>query len=450
MRSAEPNDRQRVAEMNDSATSPSLYRGAHTLWRLLPVKARRRAFAITASLLCPRPTPASETELGAITVAGFLRSTTSLGEGARLCLTALSEAGYEVRFVDVGAGFGQTDYPDARFPGSPAAPGGGPLIIHANPQMLPLAYLTVGRRLLRGKYIIGYFVWELATIPRAWQKMLDLVHEIWVPSEFSKQAFTRATNKPVHVVPHPLAAGDRLKLNNRAQRFTRDQFRIPSRAFAALAMQHMGSTLSRKNMIGTIRAFKQAFGSAADRVLVLKLADMDQWPKAATRIRNEIGSATNIMLLEGKLSTEEMLGLIGCCDSILSLHRAEGFGMVLAEAMLLGKAVIATRWSGNLEFMTDENSALINYSLVPVFDEDAHLYVDKNLRWAEPDIMDAAAWLRRLASDPELRRSIGDRARRDVAGALGTNCYHIRVQKLLARNYSVDGRAREARIAAHR
>jgi len=428
--------------MNDRAitlrpTLPNIYRGAHALWRLLPVEARRRAFNVTARLLCPRPTPDAETRPGAITVAGCLRSTTSLGEGARLCLTALSDAGYEVRFVDVGGGFGQSDYPDARFPGLPGAPGGGMLIIHVNPHMLPLAYITMGRRLLREKYVVGYFVWELATIPLAWQKLLDLVHEIWVPSEFSKQAFVRATDKPVHVVPHPHAVSDRLKLSKSAQRFTREQFKIPAGAFAALAMQHMGSTLSRKNMIGTIRAFKQAFGTGSNRILVLKLADMDQWPEAAARIRNEIGRATNIMVLEGKLSTEEILGLIWCCDTVLSLHRAEGFGMVLADAMLLGKPVIATRWSGNLDFMTEENSAMVDYSLVPVFDEDARLYVDKNLCWAEPDIMDAAAWLRRLASDPELGRSIGNRARHDIAGALSTECYHARVRKLLARHYSV-------------
>jgi len=427
--------------MNDGTTAPrrglpGLYRGAHALWRLLPVEARRRAFMIAARLSSPRPTPALETLPGTITVAGFLRSTTGLGAAARLCLTALSEAGYDVRFVDIGAAFGQSDYPDARLPGLPAGPGGGVVLVHANPHMLPLAYMTIGRSVLRGKHVIGCFVWELAAIPRAWQGMLDLVHEIWAPSEFTRRAFACATDKPVQVVPYPVAVGDRLRLSESAERFTRDQLGIPEGAFTALSMQHMGSTLGRKNLIGAIRAFKQAFGAAADRVLVLKLADMDQWPEAAARIRNEIGSAPNIMVLEGKLSTEEILGLIWCCDSVLSLHRAEGFGLVLAEAMLLGKPVIATRWSGNLEFMTDENSVLIDCSLVSAFDEDAHLYVDKNQRWAEPDVAAASAWLRRLASDPELRRRIGDRARRDVAAALGADHYRMRVRELLAPHYS--------------
>jgi glycosyltransferase involved in cell wall biosynthesis len=128
----------------------------------------------------------------------------------------------------------------------------------------------------------------------------------------------------------------------------------------------------------------------------------------------EIGQASNIRIIDVKLPTEDMAALINCSDVVISLHRSEGFGLVLAEAMLLGKPVVATGWSGNMDFMDSGNAALVDYTLVPAVDEQG-VYTMTDQQWAEPDVAQAAAWLRVLKDDAGLRRKIGMVAARDAA-----------------------------------
>jgi glycosyltransferase involved in cell wall biosynthesis len=131
------------------------------------------------------------------------------------------------------------------------------------------------------------------------------------------------------------------------------------------------------------------------------------------------------------LPPADMSGLMAAVDIVLSLHRSEGFGLVPAEAMQLGKPVVATGWSGNMDFMNAGNSAPVAYTMVPVQDPYDGAFVADGQLWAEADVDDAANWLRRLAADPELRRRMGDAARADIAKQLSPQSVAQTVAKLL-------------------
>jgi glycosyltransferase involved in cell wall biosynthesis len=151
-------------------------------------------------------------------------------------------------------------------------------------------------------------------------------------------------------------------------------------------------------------------------VLAIKLIDNGAlW--ARRELDAAIAGAGNIRLIEGMLPEAEMAGLMAAADIVISLHRSEGFGLVPAQAMALGKPVVATAWSGNLEFMNRHNSALVSYSLIPVHDPEGAFQAD-NQMWADANVEEAAAWLRRLANDADLRARLGAAAAKDVAAQL--------------------------------
>ena len=179
---------------------------------------------------------------------------------------------------------------------------------------------------------------------------------------------------------------------------------------------HLGSAFSRKNPLAAIAAFRKAFDDAPNRVLAIKLIDNGaQW--ARRELDAAIAGATNIRLVEGMLPEADMAGLMAAADIVISLHRSEGFGLVPAQAMALGKPVIATAWSGNLDFMHNDNSALVSYSLVPVHDPEGAFQSD-NQSWADANVDEAVEWLRRLAADADLRARIGEAAAKDIAAQL--------------------------------
>jgi len=340
---------------------------------------------------------------GPVTIAGFLSSTVGLGQGARLALSAFRELGYEVTFIDIGdflywhknisVNLGERASPDE----------GGVVIFHLNPPELSMVLPILGRRLIRHKKIIGCWAWELDEVPRNWIPGFKLIDEIWVPSKFVASAISRSSDVPLRVIHHPVR---RPVASSRV----RSDFGIAESAFVALTMFDMRSSAERKNPIGAIRAFRMAFGDRSDAILIVKIGNPREAPSVMSRIESEISGSSNIKLMFDKLSQEDHASLMKCSDVIISLHRSEGFGLVMAEAMLLGKPVIATAYSANMDFMDSRSAVLINYNLIAVNDPQG-IYLGGNIFWADPDIGEAAQWLHRLASDPSLCRSIGEQAR---------------------------------------
>lgn len=365
-----------------------------------------------ATLIVARRLPCK----GSVVVAGLFRSVVGIGGGARLCLASLRDLHIHTSAIDITPLLHPHERLGTEFVRSSMDAGGGVLVVHINPPEFPITLLAIGRRALRHKRIVGYWHYELPDVPKSWRTSFLLVDEIWVPSHFVAEAVARHTTSPVYVVPHPVRRPIPSQLD-------REAFGIPSNSFVYLCAFDVRSGYVRKNPCGIIRAFKRIFETSQDATLVLKITEPERAPDAMAEIMIEVGQARNIYIIDAKLSSEDMAALINCCDVVISLHRSEGFGLVLAEAMLLGKPVVATRWSGNVDFMTDDNSALVDYRLVPVVDQQG-IYTMKNQWWAEPDIAHAAEWLRRLKGDERLRRQIGAAAATDANKFFSVERYH--------------------------
>lgn len=381
-----------------------LFRSIHGVWRLLPKRARGRLFLETTAFLARPPSPHAAS-CKPITVCGPLSSSIGIGWGARENAKILADAGFDMRCLDVG----DSIVFDRDLPHSgdwkkddPREMDLGTLLLHANPPQIPYLFLSLGKQFIKQKYVIAYSVWELPQLPPDWQHNLRFVHHVWCPSEFSAQAFRSATDKPVEVVPHAIEP-DKLARPNRRM------FAIPEGAFVVLCALHLGSGLTRKNPLAAIRAFKSAFGASDQAFLLVKVSQSEFYPDRLARIESEIAGTPNILLMGQALSDLDYWSLLHSVDAVLSLHRSEGFGLVMAQAMALGKVAIATGWSGNMDYMTPDNSLPVDYSLVPVEDPEGN-YRAEGQKWAEPNIEHAARLLRQLASDRDMRNRLGQRA----------------------------------------
>ena len=285
---------------------------------------------------------------------------------------------------------------------------GTALVAHVHPPFLPLALRSLRPRHTGGR-VVGYWAWELPVAPADWRFAARSLHEIWTPSAFSAQALEPLLPGRVRIVPHPLALAAAA-----AAPLGRTEFGLPDNAVVVLVSCSLASSIERKNPHGGIAAFRAAFGARSDRLLLIKLTDDGHDPAALAMVRAATGGMANVRLETRILSDAADRALIAASDIVLSLHRSEGFGLVMADAMLLGRAVVATGWSGNLQFMDAASAALVGYRLVPARDARA-IYAIPEARWAEPDIDDAVAQLRRLADDPMAREALGLRAREAAA-----------------------------------
>jgi glycosyltransferase involved in cell wall biosynthesis len=266
------------------------------------------------------------------------------------------------------------------------------------------AFAHLGPDGFAGRYNIGYWAWELSQFPDAWQSAFRYVDEIWALSRFTQQAL--ADKAPCPVIWMPLA----VEPVTLAQR-SRADFGLPDNCFLLLFFFDFRSFIQRKNPWAALRAFTTAFqdDASAPVSLVIKMNGMDACPED---YRAFLGSDAlrdpRVILIDRIMDDRDIKELVRLCDGFLSLHRAEGFGRGLAEAMYFGKPVIATGYSGNLDFMNEANSCLVDCTLIPV-GTDEYPY-GAGQRWAEPDVDQAAWYLRRLVADSTYAADIGQRA----------------------------------------
>jgi len=374
----------------------------HRLWRALPQGPRRRLLQAGASRLAPRPDhPPPGARLG-LAVAGELDRASGLGEGARLMLAGLAQLGVPHWAVTAGQ----------------PPPPGVPLVVHANAAVLPLTMLRLGRSLLRGRRIIGVWPWELPVVPEAWRAGFEFVHEVWAPSEFSAAAVRRAMPQgfdpaAVRVVPHCVACQPPMPAP-----FDRRALGLPADAVVTLVAFSLASSFARKNPLGAIAAHRAAFGNRPDRVLLIRVGQTEHFPNDYAALRDAVHQATNVVIDPATRTRAEAHAIMAACDIVLSLHRSEGFGLVPAEAMLMGKPVVATAWSGTEDFLDDAWSCRVPYTLVPAHDPRG-VFEARGAEWAEPDLQAAAAALVRLADDPAERRRLGEAARAAAPDRLG-------------------------------
>jgi glycosyltransferase involved in cell wall biosynthesis len=303
--------------------------------------------------------------------------------------------------------------------------GAGTLIVHVNAPFLPLAMATLGS-VVREKFVVGSWAWELPQVPDEWRYGIPFVHEIWVPSSFVANAISPiAASRPVRVMFHPVA----LFHSDSATNGSPDG--SPNRSFfTVLTIFNAASSVARKNPIAAIKAFRAAFGDDPDTRLIIKVANLSSVKDMSGMIDEAINGCSNITILSKTVDDVELEKLYLDADVFMSLHRAEGFGLTIAEAMLHGLPVIATDWSGNVDFLNDETGVPIPFRLVPAEDPQG-TYDCPDMMWADADIDAAAKALRRLRDNPLLRKLIGKQAARHACKVLSGQTYASQAQQFL-------------------
>ena len=251
-------------------------------------------------------------------------------------------------------------------------------------------------------YRIGYWYWEFDTMPEDWRAQAAQVEEVWTATEFIAKGLREKLSIPVRTMfPGVRLAPYELR--------PKSHFGLDPLAFTFLFTFHMVSVMERKNPGGLVRAFRHAFGEDSGVQLALKTSFGDRHPQQLQSLRRTIGEARNIVLIDDVYSPDEVLSLMGACDAYVSLHRSEGLGLTIAEAMLMGKPAIATGFSGNMDFMDCTNSLPVDYTLVPL-GVDIPPY-DASFHWAEPSEEHAAQLMRRVYDNQAWARELGARAK---------------------------------------
>jgi glycosyltransferase involved in cell wall biosynthesis len=363
-------------------------------------------------MLAPHPDRTPPPPRAGMAVAGEIARASGLGEAARLLERAIAGLGVATWMVDAG-----TPLAGERAAAAPELPPGAPLLLCVNAPMVPLALLGLPRRLARGRRVIGNWAWELPVVPESWRVGLPFVHEIWALSRFTAAAFRAwlgpASPIAVRHVPIPVAVAPPVPSG-----LGRADFGLPDDAVVVLVSFSLASSNVRKNPLGAVAAFRTAFGGRADRLLVLKIGNPGHFPAEFAALRQAVADCPNIRLDTRTLPRDDAHALTAAADIVLSLHRSEGFGLVPAEAMLLGRAVVATGWSGNMDFMDADSAALVGYRLVEAHDPRG-VFEAPGAMWAEPDIGEAAAALTALADDPARRAGLGARGQAMARARLG-------------------------------
>lgn len=356
----------------------------------------------------PAPSPDS---LG-VRVTGYLANTLGLGAAARGYVDALRAAGVPVSTASVPLHHLELkvqvteDYARHGFEDLVHQGGHGFEIVAVNADELPDLVERLGAGYFEGPRI-GIWGWETNAIPARWQRAFALIDEIWVYSSFMANNIGAVAPVPVLALPPPVPVPARAPVPERLG--------VPD-AFLFLFVFDYLSTIQRKNPVGLIEAFRRAFAAGEGPRLLIKTINAPLRPLADEEVLWAAHGRPDIDVIDRSLSAGELMGLMSACDCYVSLHRSEGFGLTMAEAMALGKPVIATGYSGNVDFMNAENSLLVDYQLTRVGAEN-DIYPPEG-EWAEPDLEQAARLMRMIYEERELGARLGARAREDVARML--------------------------------
>jgi glycosyltransferase involved in cell wall biosynthesis len=384
-------------------------------WRVLEIyrKARIRAglsglnpMAVQAALRRRRlhravPQAVREGAPG-VNVAGYLDAESGLGEAARASIRSLQAAGipFALNKAPSLLRTGDVSYRAAFVDDNPHPFN----LVHLNGDNMPAFAAARGRRYFRNRYTIGYWFWELSTLRPDWAPFAGYVDEVWTATRFVQDAVRAQCAVPVVRMRLPIALPP-IPPRGRAH------FGIPEGPRVFLYVFDVSSQTERKNPLAAVRAFRRAALLHDEAVLVLKFTN-PEYDRAGVRRLHEEAAGLNVVTLDGYLDRPDLCALINTADCYLSPHRSEGFGLTLLEAMSLGKPLIATAYSGNMDFMTPDNSYLLDYSLVTLT-RDYGPYLRGSV-WAEPDIDHAARLIREVVEHPAAAVAHGLLGRRDV------------------------------------
>jgi glycosyltransferase involved in cell wall biosynthesis len=396
--------------------------------------------AIAPAVAATAPPAALDADGLAVRLSGYLGHTLGLGAAARGYVQALGAADVPVSTVSVPLhhlelpvkledAYGRHGFEDLVQHGRH-----GFEIVAVNADELPGFVERLGEGYFEGPRI-GIWGWETNSIPPRWQRAFALVREIWVYSRFMAENIGAVAPIPVVALPPPVqcpaAPAAPLRLG------------VPD-GFLFLFVFDYLSTIQRKNPVGLIEAFQRAFAPGEGPQLLIKTINAPLRPLSEEEVLWAADGREDIHVVDRSLSGDELAGLMAACDCYVSLHRAEGFGLTLAEAMAIGKPAIATGYSGNVDFMSDKNSYLVDYTIGRVGPE-CEIYPPEG-EWADPSVEHAAELMRSVYSDREEAARRGARAADDIARTLSPEATGAAMRERLQQ--LADGRASDGRRAA--
>jgi glycosyltransferase involved in cell wall biosynthesis len=340
-------------------------------------------------------------------VFGYLTAESGVAEGARGSVEALQAAGIPISPINVTVNSyvnSEEAYPTSMSSNNPFRVN----LLHLNADQMASAPELIGRGTFSSRYTIGYWAWELAEFPDALVPAFDAVHEVWVPSQFVADALSRKTSKPVLVFPHRVE-------RNFGPGMPLRQLGIPPETVKFLTAVDFNSYIERKNIYGAITAFRSAFAQDDTRAhLIIKVhGGANAFTTQRRELREIVGGDPRISLIDQVMQRADFGALQRAIDVFVSLHRAEGFGLPIAECMAQGKLVIATDYSGSTDFVSNDCAMPVPYQLVPV-GRHAYPFGDGQF-WAEPDLDAAAQSMQTAVAHPELRLALGRSAAKVIA-----------------------------------
>lgn len=345
---------------------------------------------------------ARELVAGGVNIVGHFCFPSGLRTSVRSISKGLSRAGLGLSFRDIWQGVGDEPQPQ-QFQGLEIY---DTTIIHTQPEpFFDAAYSRSGLQPRHPRtYRIGYWYWEFDEVPASWKAQATQVDELWTATNFVADAMRKRFDVPVfkmmpgfelpHLAPRPRSA-----------------FGLPEDKFIFMFVFHMMSVMERKNPLALIKAYRQAFGHDNRVLLILKTSFGGIHPDPMGEL-SAAAAGTGIEIIDAIYTEDDTLSLMAHADCYVSLHRSEGWGLTMAEAMLLGKPVIATGYSGNLDFMDDANSLLVDYEIVAL-ERDYPPY-KAGARWADPSVDHAARLMRQVYENQSWARQLGAKARLDL------------------------------------
>lgn len=343
-----------------------------------------------------------------LNIVGFLTADLGVGESARCMVRAADAAGLATALVPLALNcknrLGDQTYAGRLQETNPHDVN----VIHVDPPASRDIDHHHGAGFRAGKYNVGYFAWELPEFPDAWTPSFDFYDEIWCPSDFTTAAVALQSPVPVVTMPHAIAFAR--PAESLAQLRTR--IRLPLGQFLFLTLFDLNSYSARKNPRATIDAFRRSGLAGRGAALILKVQNVAGNEADFAALQQSVRDLPDTVLLTETLPRADIYALEAACDAFVSLHRSEGFGLAVAEAMYLGKPVVTTDWSATAEYVTADNGCPVRARLVTL--EQNHGPYAKGSTWADPDVDHAAELMRALFNDRILAARLGEQARATI------------------------------------
>lgn len=387
----------------------------------------------------PAPGPGGDVD---IQVIGPFEKASGLGQATRLSAAALRETGYSLNFVDFDLDNPAPEGFSTRTAVSSYRPARVNLL-HLNAESVPLAF-AYQPDVFSGAYNIGYFFWELDTPAACHYLALDMLDEIWVSTEYGVSIYRPATDKPV--VNVGMCVEDVPEIDRAdARRFALKKLGLEGDPFIFLTVFDSFSFVQRKNPVGTVKAFLAAFPEGDEDVrLVVKTQNRAKvTDPVQIRIWEEVDALTmhdpRIRVIDETLTYAELLRFKRGCDAFVALHRSEGWGFGMIEAMNIGLPVLCTAYSGNMDFCSDQTAWLVDFEEVEL-EPDDYIFVRPGQKWAEPDIDHAAQQMRAVWKDPAARAARARAAREKAAREFSAGPIGARYKDRLDEIFRAEGK----------